>query len=147
MALLVEVVVDGSVGLTIITDEQLMDAAFVVVGQRILSEDVNAGGVAAELIADHGDVSVGVCMEAERSMGFCAMHAAISLMISAVQSRIATIVAVAGEGLGVVPPSGPNRTLAVPYNAAVQLSHCRHSCIVQHVLGPSDRNTDETAVH
>jgi hypothetical protein len=130
MALLVEVVVDGSVGLTIITDEQLMDAAFVVVGQRILSEDVNAGGVAAELIADHGDVSVGVCMEAERSMGFCAVHAAISLMISAVQSRIATIVAVAGEGLGVVPPSGPNRTLAVPYNAAVQLSHW-----------------DETAVH
>jgi hypothetical protein len=27
---------------------------------------------------------------------------------------------------------GPNRTLAAPYNAAVQLSHCGHSCMAQH---------------
>jgi len=31
--------------------------------------------------------------------------------------------------------SGPNRTLPVPYHGAMQLSHCGHSCILQHFFG------------
>jgi hypothetical protein len=31
--------------------------------------------------------------------------------------------------------TGPNRTLAVPYNAAVQLSHCSHSCTAPNFFG------------
>ena len=36
--------------------------------------------------------------------------------------------------------NGPNRTLAVPYNAAVQLSHCRHSSGAQHFSAINDRD-------
>jgi hypothetical protein len=40
----------------------------------------------------------------------------------------------------------PNRTLAAPYNAAVQLSHCGHSCMAQHFCRLKRRCADLTAV-
>jgi hypothetical protein len=41
---------------------------------------------------------------------------------------------------------GPNRTLAVPYNAGVQLSHCRHSCMAQHFCRLKRRCADQAVI-
>jgi hypothetical protein len=43
--------------------------------------------------------------------------------------------------------TGPHRTLAVPYNAAVQLSHCGHSCMAQHFCRLKRRCADLQAIH
>jgi hypothetical protein len=42
--------------------------------------------------------------------------------------------------------NGPLRTLAVPYNAGVQLSHCGHSCMAQHFCQLKRRCADKTVI-
>lgn len=75
-----------------------------------LSDDVEAGGVAAALVTDQGNVYKGVCIDTACSMGFCAEHAAISAMITARENRILKIVAVGWDGK-IMPPCGRCREL------------------------------------
>ncbi len=73
---------------------ELKAAALEVLDPRRISEDIEAGGVAAALVTDRGNIYRGVCIDTACSMGFCAEHAAIAAMITAGESRVEKIVAV-----------------------------------------------------
>ncbi len=84
--------------------EELYEIAKATLNPRDLSASSSAGGVAAALITDKGNVYRGVCIDTPSSMGFCAEHAAIAAMVTAGENRITKIVAVSTEG--VLPPCG-----------------------------------------
>ena len=73
---------------------ELYQKALEVLHPRQVSEDIEAGGVAAALVTDQGNVYQGVCIDTACSMGFCAEHAAIAAMLTAGENRVEKIVAV-----------------------------------------------------
>lgn len=90
--------------------ETLYNAALEVLYPRRISENVEAGGVAAALITDKGNIYRGVCIDTACSMGFCAEHAAVAAMLTAGESRVEAIVAV-GYDQKVMSPCGRCREL------------------------------------
>lgn len=85
--------------------QELYEAALEVLNPRQVSEKLEAGGVAAALVTDKGNVYRGVCIDTACSMGFCAEHAAIAAMLTAGEDRVEQIVAV-GWDKQVMPPCG-----------------------------------------
>lgn len=94
---------------------ELVQIAKNTLNPRILSEGAAAGSVAAALITDKGNIYRGVCIDVPCSMGFCAEHAAIAAMITAGESRIKKIVAIA-ENDGIVAPCGRCREFMYQIN-------------------------------
>ena len=90
--------------------EALYNAALEVLNPRRISENIEAGGVAAALVTDKGNIYRGVCIDTACSMGFCAEHAAVAAMITAAESRVEAIVAV-GWDKKVMAPCGRCREL------------------------------------
>jgi len=86
------------------TFEELIARAKTVLNPRKIARNAEAGGVAAALLTDKGNVYTGVCIDTACGMGFCAEHAAVAAMVTAGESRIVKAVAV-GSG-GVLPPCG-----------------------------------------
>ena len=84
---------------------ELYQAALEVLQPRRISPDVEAGGVAAALVTDKGNVYRGVCIDTSCSMGFCAEHAAIAAMLTAGENRVEKIVAVNWDK-HILPPCG-----------------------------------------
>ena len=84
---------------------ELYQAALEVLQFRRISPDVEAGGVAAALVTDQGNVYRGVCIDTSCSMGFCAEHAAIAAMLTAGENRVEKIVAVNWDK-HILPPCG-----------------------------------------
>ena len=84
---------------------ELYQAALEVLQPRQISPDVEAGGVAAALVTDQGNVYRGVCIDTSCSMGFCAEHAAIAAMLTAGENRVEKIVAVNWDK-HILPPCG-----------------------------------------
>lgn len=84
---------------------ELYQKALEVLHPRQVSEDIEAGGVAAALVTDQGNVYQGVCIDTACSMGFCAEHAAIAAMLTAGENRVEKIVAV-NWNRGILPPCG-----------------------------------------
>lgn len=80
------------------TFDDLLHRARAVLNPRRLSSNAEAGGVAAAILTGAGNVYTGVCVDTACSMGFCAEHAAAVAMITAGDSRIAKLVAVASDG-------------------------------------------------
>ncbi|MEM7244268.1 MAG: cytidine deaminase [Acidobacteriota bacterium] len=70
-----------------------------------------AGGVAAALITDQGNVYSGISIVVPCGMGFCAEHAAIAEMLKHGERNIAAIVALDEELI--LPPCGRCRELIV----------------------------------
>ncbi len=91
--------------------EALIDIAKNTLNPRQLSENAEAGSVAAALVTDQGNVYRGVCIDVPCSMGFCAEHAAIAAMITAGESRIEKLVAVCEDGDIVAPTFEISKTL------------------------------------
>lgn len=87
------------------TFEALTEAARGAINPRKLSKNADAGGVAAALETEAGNVYTGVCIDTACSMGFCAEHAAAAAMITAGENRVVRMVAVQWEGK-VIPPCG-----------------------------------------
>lgn len=85
--------------------DELIQKALEVLNPRRISEDVEAGGVAAALVTDKGNVYRGVCIDTACSMGFCAEHAAIAAMVTAGESRVEKILAVNWDK-NILPPCG-----------------------------------------
>ncbi len=85
--------------------DELYQKALEVLNPRRVSEDVEAGGVAAALVTDKGNVYRGVCIDTACSLGFCAEHAAIAAMVTAGEDRVEKIVAVGSQG-NIMPPCG-----------------------------------------
>lgn len=92
--------------------QTLYDAAVEVLNPRKVSEDIEAGGVAAALVTDKGNIYRGVCIDTACSLGFCAEHAAVAAMLTAGENRVEQIVAV-GWDKKVMPPCGRCRELLV----------------------------------
>ena len=84
---------------------ELYQKALEVLHPRQVSEDIEAGGVAAALVTDQGNVYQGVCIDTACSMGFCAEHAAIAAMLTAGENRVEKIVAVNWNRY-ILPPCG-----------------------------------------
>lgn len=89
---------------------ELYQKALEVLHPRQVSEDIEAGGVAAALVTDQGNVYQGVCIDTACSMGFCAEHAAIAAMLTAGENRVEKIVAV-NWNRDILPPCGRCREL------------------------------------
>ena len=65
---------------------------------------------------------------------------------SGLLAAVSRIAAILPNDLAPTNMDDPNRTLAAPYNAAVQLSHCGHSCMAQHFCRLKRRCADETVI-
>ena len=77
---------------------KLYQKAVEVLNPRQVSESLEAGGVAAALVTDKGNVYRGVCIDTACSLGFCAEHAAVAAMLTAGEDRVEKIVAVGSQG-------------------------------------------------
>ena len=89
---------------------KLYQKAVEVLNPRQVSESLEAGGVAAALVTDKGNVYRGVCIDTACSLGFCAEHAAVAAMLTAGEDRVEKIVAVGPQG-DIMPPCGRCREL------------------------------------
>jgi len=87
------------------TFEELYKKAESAIYPRKLSEYAEAGGVAAAILAESGNVYIGVCIDTACSMGFCAEHAAAAAMISAGESRVLKMITAGRDG-HIMPPCG-----------------------------------------
>lgn len=81
-----------------IADDDLYQRAKAALNPRRLSPLAEAGGVASALVTDKGNVYLGVCIDTNCGMGFCAEHTAIGSMVTNGESKILTIVAVNWDG-------------------------------------------------
>jgi cytidine deaminase len=80
------------------TWEMLYSKARSVQNGRIVSPFIEAGGVAAAILTDKGNVYVGVCIDTACSLGMCAERNAIANMITNGESKIEKLVAVMSDG-------------------------------------------------
>ncbi|MDP2871492.1 MAG: cytidine deaminase [Bacillota bacterium] len=87
------------------TFDDLLLRARSVLNPRRLSSHAGAGGVAAAILTEEGNVYTGVCVDTACSMGFCAEHAAAAAMITAGENRVLKMLAVGSDGR-VLPPCG-----------------------------------------
>ena len=78
--------------------KRLYDAAVAVQKKRVVSPFLEAGGVAAAVLTNQGNLYVGVCIDSACSLGMCAERNAIANMITNGESRISKVVAVMPDG-------------------------------------------------
>ena len=96
--------------------KELYAAAKSVQQFRTVSPFIEAGGVAAAVLTQTGNVYVGVCIDTACSLGMCAERNAIANMLTHGESRIARVVAVMPDGR-VGPPCGACRELMMQLDA------------------------------
>lgn len=101
--------------MTNVTNEELIGKARSVVHPTRFGQ-CDVGGVGCALVAEGGNIHLGVCIDACCGIGFCAEHGAIAAMVTGGESRIVKIVAVF-EGK-VIPPCGRCRELMYQLNPA-----------------------------
>ncbi len=90
--------------------EELYQAARNAANPRKVSRIVEAGGVAAAVESQTGEIYVGVCVDTACTLGICAERNAIFHMITEGEETIKKVVAVSSDGR-VVPPCGACREL------------------------------------
>ena len=78
--------------------DKLYRAALKVQNPRVVSPFIEAGGVAAAIESETGNIYVGVCIDTCSSLGMCAERNAISNMITNGESEIDKVVAVMTDG-------------------------------------------------
>ena len=76
---------------------ELYNAAVNVQNGREISPFIEAGGVAAAILTDKGNIYVGVCIDTACSLGMCAERNAIANMITNGESHIKKLVAVMSD--------------------------------------------------
>lgn len=95
---------------------ELYDAAREKLNPRVLSPFVDAGGVAAAILTDKGNVYTGVCIDTCSGLGMCAERNAIANMITNGESRIVKLVCVMTDG-SVGSPCGACREMLMQIDA------------------------------
>ena len=80
------------------TWQELYDMAKERLNPRVLTPFMDAGGVAAAVLTDQGNVYVGVCIDTCSGLGMCAERNAIANMITNGESQIDKVVAVMPDG-------------------------------------------------
>lgn len=88
----------------------LYDAAKAVLRPRVISEMMEAAGVAAAVESESGKIYVGVCVDGGCTLGICAERNAIFNMITNGENAIRRVVAVNWDGK-VLAPCGACREL------------------------------------
>lgn len=76
----------------------LVTAAKAKLHPRTLSPFIDAGGVAASLLTEAGNVYTGVCIDTACSLGMCAERNAVASMITGGERRIVKLVCLMGDG-------------------------------------------------
>lgn len=89
---------------------QLIERAKEVLHFRQLTPECCAGEVSAALWTNKGNVYTGVSISAASGVGFCAEHSAVAQMVTAGETRIEMVAAIAGDGT-LLPPCGRCREL------------------------------------
>ena len=84
---------------------RLYEAAKAKLNPRVISPFVDAGGVAAAILTEDGNIYTGVCIDTSCSLGMCAERNAIANMITNGEHEIDKVVAVMPNG-GVGAPCG-----------------------------------------
>ena len=92
--------------------KELYEAACAVQAPRTVSPFIEAGGVAAAVLTQAGNVYTGVCIDTCSGLGMCAERSAMAAMLTHGESRIARVVAVMPDGR-VGSPCGACRELMV----------------------------------
>ena len=77
---------------------RLYEAAKAKLNPRVISPFVDAGGVAAAILTEDGNIYTGVCIDTSCSLGMCAERNAIANMITNGESRITKLVCVMSDG-------------------------------------------------
>lgn len=77
---------------------KLYDAAKAKLNPRVISPFIEAGGVAAAILTDQGNIYTGVCIDTACTLGMCAERNAIANMITNGESRIVKLVCVMKDG-------------------------------------------------
>lgn len=78
--------------------EQLYKEAKKVQKGRTISPFIDAGGVAAAILTESGNIYLGVCIDTASSLGMCAERNAIANMITNGESQIEKVVALMPDG-------------------------------------------------
>lgn len=78
--------------------EKLYNEAIRVQNGRQISPFIDAGGVAAAILSESGNIYVGVCIDTCSTLGVCAERNAIMNMITNGEHRIDKVVAVMPDG-------------------------------------------------
>ena len=88
--------------------DTLYHAAKGKINPRNISPFIDAGGVAAAILTDKGNIYTGVCINTACSLGMCAERNAIFNMITNGENAIRRVIAVDRNGKA-VPPCGACR--------------------------------------
>lgn len=88
--------------------KELYEKAKTVQNPRTISPFIDAGGVAAAVLTDKGNIYVGVCIDTSSSLGMCAERNAIANMITNGESNVVKVLAIMPDGK-VGPPCGACR--------------------------------------
>ncbi len=80
------------------TWKELYDIAKARLNPREISPFIEAGGVAAAILTDKGNIYTGVCIDTACSLGMCAERNAIANMITNGESKIVKLVCVMSDG-------------------------------------------------
>lgn len=83
-----------------VTWQDLYEAAKSRYNPRTISPFIEAGGVAAAILTDRGNVYTGVCIDTACTLGMCAERNAIANMITNGESRIVKLACYLDGGVG-----------------------------------------------
>ena len=78
--------------------KKLYQAAREVQNGRTVSPFIDAGGVAAAILTEGGNIYVGVCIDTASGLGMCAERNAMANMLTHGEAKIAKVVAVMPDG-------------------------------------------------
>lgn len=78
--------------------EKLYGAAKAVQNSRSISPYVDAGGVAAAILSESGEIYTGVCVDTACTLGICAERNAIFNMLTCGENRFTKVLCLMGNG-------------------------------------------------
>ena len=76
---------------------ELLNKAKEVQNSRSVSDNIDAGGVAAAILSSNGNIYTGVCIDTACSIGMCAERNALSTMITNGESKIDKVVCIGSK--------------------------------------------------
>ncbi len=77
---------------------ELYEKAKAVQNSKVVSPFIEAGGVAAALLTENGNIYVGVCIDTCSGLGMCAERNAVANMLTYGESKVKKLVAVMPDG-------------------------------------------------
>ena len=83
--------------------EKLYEAAKVILNPREVSPFIYAGGVAAAILTEKGNIYTGVCIDTACSLGMCAERNAVANMITSGENKILKLVCIGTDGETMLP--------------------------------------------